>query len=92
LIEVAGSRFDSDEETLARLLAALPPAPAAWVEAAAALPRTRRDADRIVALVEADQEFRRTAGADLETALRRAGYEPTQALLAAIRERLGRPG
>jgi hypothetical protein len=80
----------SDEEKLARLLAALPPAPPAWVEAAAALPQTRRDADRIVALAEANQEFQRGAIADLAAALRNAGCEPSEALLAAIRERLRR--
>jgi hypothetical protein len=87
---VTGSRSESDEEKLARLLAALPPAPPAWIEAAAALPQTRRDADRIVALAEADQEFQRAASADLAAALRNAGYEPSEALLAAIRERLHR--
>ena len=89
---MAGSRSESNEEALARLLGALPPAPPAWVEAAATLPRTRRDADRIVALAEADQEFRRAAVADLAATLRRAGYEPSEALLAAIRQRLSSPG
>lgn len=84
------SRFQHDEETLARLLAALPPAPPPWVEAAAELPQTRRDADRIVALAEADLEFRAAALADLGEALRRAGYEPTRSLLAAVGERLER--
>jgi hypothetical protein len=79
---------ESAEEKLARLVAALPPAPPAWVEAAAALPQTRRDADHIVALAEADQEFQRAASDDLAAALRNAGYEPSDALLAAIRERL----
>jgi hypothetical protein len=78
-----------EEERLARLLAVLPPAPSAWVEAAAALPRTRRDAERIVDLAEADQEFREAAIADLEEALKLRGYEPTERLLAAVRERLG---
>ena len=79
-----------DEETLGRLLAALPPAPTHWVEAAAALPQTRRDAEQIVALAEADQEFRAAAIADLETALRVRGYEPSEPLLAELRERLRR--
>jgi hypothetical protein len=88
---MASPSFESDEETLGRLVAALPPAPQAWVEAAAALPRTRRDAEQIVALAEADQEFRAAAIADLEAALRGAGYEPDRHLLEAIRERLERP-
>jgi hypothetical protein len=78
------------EERLGELLAALPPAPAAWVEAAAALPRTRRDAERIVALAEADREFRAAADADLEAALWGRGYVPNQRLLRAVRERLAR--
>jgi hypothetical protein len=82
-------RPEYEEERLGRLLAALPPAPPEWVEAAAALPRTRRDAERIVALAEADRDFREAAIADLEAALRLTGYEPTERLLAAVRERLG---
>ena len=81
-------RFEHDEEKLGRLLAALPPAPPDWVEAAAALPQTRRDAEQIVALAEADQEFRAAAIADLEAALRLRGYEPTERLVAEIRARL----
>jgi hypothetical protein len=84
------SPLEHDEETLARLLAVLPPAPEAWVEAAAALPQTRRDADRIVALVEEDERFRAEAIDDLEAALRGAGFEPHERLLAAVRERLER--
>ena len=79
-----------DEESLGRLLAALPPAPQAWVEAAASLPRARRDVETIVALAEADRAFRAAAIADLETAVRAAGYEPERRLLDAIRERLER--
>jgi hypothetical protein len=82
------SRPEHDEEALGRLLAALPPPPEGWVEAAAALPQTRRDAERIVELAEADQEFRAAAIADLEAALKDAGYEPTPPLLAEIRARL----
>jgi hypothetical protein len=80
--------IEHDEEKLGRLLAALPPAPADWVEAAASLPQTRRDAEEIVALAEADEEFRASAIADLESALKLKGYEPTEPLLAEIRARL----
>ena len=79
-----------EEERLGELLAVLPPAPPGWVEAAAELPRTRRDAERIVALAEADRQFRARALADLEDAVRARGYEPTDRLLAAVRERLVR--
>jgi len=84
------SHFEHDEEALGRLLAALPPAPADWVEAAANLPQTRRDADRIVSLAEADAAFRDAAEQNLHAALREIGYEPTSPLLAAVRERLER--
>ena len=77
-----------EEERLGELLAALPPAPPVWVELAAALPGTRRDAERIVALAEADRDFREAAVADLEAALRLRGYEPTERLLSAVRDRL----
>jgi len=81
-------RFENDEEALGRLLAALPAPPDGWVEAAASLPQTRRDAERIVALAEEDAAFRAAVIADLEAALRDAGYEPTPPLLAEIRARL----
>ena len=87
---MAGSHFQHDEEALGRLLAALPPAPSDWVESAANLPQTRRDADRIVELAEADQQFRAAAMENLQAALRDIGYEPTSPLLAAVRERLER--
>jgi hypothetical protein len=88
---MAETRQGQNEETLGRLLAALPPAPTPWVEAAATLPRTRRDADRIVALAEADQQFRAAAIRDLEAALRDAGYEPSRALLDTLRDRIDGP-
>jgi hypothetical protein len=88
---MAARRFEHDEVRLARLLAALPHPPAGWVEAAAALPRTRRDAERIVELAEADIEFRAAIRADLESALASAGYEPSGPLVAAIRQRLRDP-
>jgi len=86
---MAGS-FEHDEEAIGRLLAALPPAPADWVESVANLPQTRRDADRIVELAEEDQQFRAAAMENLQAALREIGYEPTTPLLAAVRERLQR--
>jgi hypothetical protein len=75
-----------DEERLAELLRALPPAPAAWVQAAQELPFAR--IEDIVAQAAADEEFRKALAADLEGALAGAGFEPTEALLAALRERL----
>ena len=87
---MSDSERKSDEEALGRLLAALPPPPEGWVEAAASLPQTRRDAERIIELVEEDREFREKVLSDLEAALREAGYEPSPPLLAQIRARLDR--
>jgi hypothetical protein len=80
-----------DEESLAKLLRLLPPAPADWVRAAQELPRARRGLDQVLALAEADAEFRRALIADLEQALRRAGFEPEPELVRRLRERLADP-
>jgi hypothetical protein len=77
-----------DEERLARLLRALPPAPKAWVRAAQELPAARADLDQIVARAEADAEFRVRLVADLEAALDADGYEPSPALVQLLRVRL----
>jgi len=78
-----------DEERLAELIALLPPAPEAWVEAAQQLPRVERGVEQILALSEADAEFRRALTEDLEEAVRRTGQEPSEELVRALRERLG---
>ena len=77
-----------DEETLARLLRLLPPAPQASVAAAQQLPLARRGLDEIVARAQADAEFRAQLVADLDGALTAAGYEPDAALVEAVRSRL----
>lgn len=77
-----------DEDRIAELLAALPPAPEAWVQAAQELPAARRQFDEIVARAEADLAFRKALIADLETALAAEGYEPAPLELDAIRRRL----
>jgi hypothetical protein len=77
-----------DEETLARLLRSLPPAPPAWVEAAAALPELRGQLDGLVARAERDAEFREQVLADLDAAVRAAGLTPDAPALAALRARL----
>jgi hypothetical protein len=77
-----------DEERLAQLIGALPPAPAGWIAAAQELPLARRGLDDLVARAEADAAFRRACLADLEAALTDAGYEPDPALMAALRRRL----
>ena len=65
-----------DEQRLAELIKALPPAPQAWVEAAQELPLARGQLDDIVARAEADLAFRDALIANLEDALRLEGYEP----------------
>lgn len=77
-----------DEERLAALLRALPPAPEGWVEAAQELPLARRGLDEIVARAEADAEFRKALAADLESALEREGYERDPLLVDAVKKRL----
>jgi hypothetical protein len=77
-----------DEERLAELLRALPPAPEGWVKAAQELPRVRRGLDDIVARAVADDEFRRALIADLEAALRAEGYEPKAIPLDELRKRI----
>lgn len=76
-----------DEERIAELLSALPPAPAAWVRAAQELPQARHELDEIVARAEADLEFRRALIADLEAALAAEGYEPRERTLERLRQR-----
>jgi hypothetical protein len=77
-----------DEEKLAALLRALPPAPAGWVQAAQELPAARAELDEIVARAEADLEFRQALIADLEAALAAEGFEPTERDLQELRKRL----
>jgi hypothetical protein len=77
-----------DEQRLAELLGALPPAPEGWVQAAQELPAARRELDDLVARAVADAEFRQALLADLEAALRLAGHEPDPALVAVVRARL----
>lgn len=74
-----------DEERLAQLLRALPPAPEAWVRAAQELPLALRGLDEIVERARADAEFREALVADLENALAGAGYERDPLLLERIR-------
>jgi hypothetical protein len=76
-----------DEERLARLLRALPPAPEGWVRAAQELPLARGELDAIVARAEADAKFRSRLVADLEAALEAEGYERDPAVLDALRNR-----
>ena len=76
------------EEDIAAALRALPPAPAAWVEAAKELPRLGRTLDDLAALAQADSAFREAVLADAEAALRALGHEPDRRLAAALRVRI----
>ena len=76
-----------NEERLARLIRALPPAPAGWVRAAQELPLARTELDAIVARAEADAEFRRRLVGDLEAALQAEGYERDPQVVEALRVR-----
>lgn len=77
-----------DEERLAALLRALPPAPEGWVQAAQELPAARLQLDELVARAEADAEFRKALIADLEAALAAEGYEPAEQTVEELRRRL----
>lgn len=77
-----------NEERLAELLRALPPAPEAWLRAAQELAPARRTLDEIVTRAEADVRFRQALLADLESALAAEGYEPPPGVVDALRERL----
>ena len=77
-----------DEQRLAELIKALPPAPQAWVEAAQELPLARERLDEIVARAEADLAFRDALIADLESTLELEGYEPRAISLDELRRRL----
>jgi hypothetical protein len=79
-----------DEERLAELLALLPPAPRAWVEAAQELPLARAQLDGLVARAEADAAYRAQLLADLEAALTAAGVEPRPVVVESLLRRLAR--
>jgi hypothetical protein len=76
-----------DEEHLARLIRALPPAPQGWVRAAQELPIAQTGFDEIVARAEADAEFRRRLVVDFEAALEAEGYERDPAIIEALARR-----
>jgi hypothetical protein len=84
-----GERFvtSHDEEHLGELLSALPPAPAAWVEAAKQLPLARR-LDEIVERAQADEGYRRRVVADPESALEEADVVAHAENVEIIKRRL----
>jgi hypothetical protein len=76
--------MEYDEHRIVELLGALPPEPAGWAAVAREMPRARRALDAIEGVVtgHARQPAREE---DLVAELAAAGYEPTPALLRAIR-------
>ena len=76
-----------DEERLALLIRALPPAPEPWVRSAQELAVVRAELDEIVARAEADVEFRTRLEADLEAALEAEGFERAPRVLEELRTR-----
>lgn len=77
-----------DEQDLAGLIGALPPAPASWVQAAQVLPRTRRELRELLPRIEQDAGFRAEATRDLERAIEQAGFEARPQLLDELRKGL----
>lgn len=77
-----------DDERIGELLRLLPPAPAAWVQAASELPAARAALDGLVARAEEDAAFRERLLADLEAALRAEGLETSPRLVSRLRQLL----
>jgi hypothetical protein len=80
-----------NEATLGDLLAMLPRPPAAWIEAAAAIPALEVAIEHLRVLGPMDVELRADEVDRLETALRQAGVEPTVELREALRRRIDSP-
>ena len=77
-----------DEQTLAELIALLPPAPEAWVAAARQIGPARRTLDTIVERAREDVEYRSRVLADLEAALQSEGVEPDRYAVELLRQRV----
>jgi hypothetical protein len=76
------------EERIAALLRRLPPAPAAWVQAAQELPAARSGLDAIVERAQLDAAYRAATLADLEAALAAEGVEPSRRVVDHLRRLL----
>lgn len=76
------------EERIAELIAALPPVPEAWMQAAIELPGARATIERLVADAVADTRAREAMLGDLERALRDAGVKPRRPFIDGLRARL----
>jgi hypothetical protein len=77
------------ELRLATALRVTAPAPAAWIQAASAIPALLADLASIEQLAAAQSWFRPAFTADPTAALERAGFTASAPLREAVRERLG---
>jgi hypothetical protein len=78
----------TDIEQLARLLAALPPAPQGWVTAAQQLPNVGAELAALMDRAANDAELRSKLVENLEAALDDAGIAPTRRVVAEARAQL----
>jgi hypothetical protein len=75
-------------ERIGRLLAALPPAPEAWIAAACEIPKVGAELDGLLQRAHTDADLREKLIRDLEAALDEAGIAPTPQVVAEARSRL----
>ncbi|HEX2292785.1 MAG TPA: hypothetical protein VHH55_05685 [Gaiellaceae bacterium] len=69
-------------------MSALPPAPAAWVEAAKGIPLAHSGIEEIVERADADEAYRRRVIADPEAALEEADVSAHSETIEILRRRL----
>jgi hypothetical protein len=81
-----------DEVQIAELVRLLAPAPASWTTAAKELPRVRDQLERLLPMIERDQELRAEMTRDLERALERVGVDPEPSLINALRRYVATEG
>jgi hypothetical protein len=77
-----------DEEKLAEILSALPPAPESWVKAAQDIPLAQQKLAGIVERAEADEDYRRRVVEDPEAALQEAEVVAHAETIEILRRRL----
>jgi hypothetical protein len=78
----------TDEHELGRMVRMLPAAPAAWVEAAQALPFLKDELDSILARAEGDPRFRKALRDDANEALHNEGYDLSPSVVAHLMRKL----
>jgi len=79
---------DFTEQQLAKLIAALPPAPAAWERAAQQLPAAREAIDTLVQRAQADARQRQRILDELVASLSAEGVEPQRSFVEELKARL----